>query len=381
MEVQIDGGVYTCCHSNNQQELGNLYQESLQDIWKGKNWQSIQKEFMSGNPKTLVHCSDCFYFEELNLESWRQSENSNWGHHMDEALRGDIKGPKSIALRISNLCNFSCRMCKPATSTGWFSDAKFLNPKGEYHRIESTPDGTSLLEQIDPFIDGLEHLQFLGGEPLMEKDHYLILETLLQRNPNIELTYDTNLSFLGLGKWDILKLWSGFRKINLSGSIDGFGPQGEYIRKGLKWQNFVEHWNIIRSEVPNAQMEMTFTLSIYNMLHVLDFIDEVIRLDMFAGHDPCHLMLSLVEEPRWQSLQALPLEVKKIVTERYRNYQHRDFGKIAHELDDAIRFMNGKDLSRLMSVFKNFKQRLDFIRNEEFQNIFPEEAQLLDMVE
>lgn len=379
MEVQIDGGVYNCCHSNHQQKLGNLHQETLQDIWEGKKWREVQNEFINGDPKQLAHCSDCFYFEELGLESWRQGENANWEHHISEALQGKIKTPKSIALRISNLCNFSCRMCKPATSTGWFSDALFLNPKGKYQRVESTPEGTSLLEQLDPFIDKLEHLSFIGGEPLMEKDHYLILEALLKRNPNIEISYDTNLSFLGLGKWDVLELWRGFRKINLSGSIDGFGPQGEYIRKGLEWKTFLNHWNKVRGEVPNAQMMMTFTLSIYNMLHVLDFIDEVIRLEMFSGQDPYHLMLSLVEEPHWQSLQALPLEAKKIVTERYQNYQHRDFGKIAHELDDAIRFMNGADESKLMSVFKNFNKRLDLIRNETFEQVFPEEAKLLGM--
>ncbi len=377
MEIQIDGGVYTCCHSTDFTQLGNLHQESLKDIWEGDKWQNTQNEFLNGDPKKIDHCKDCFYFEELGLESWRQSENSSWQHHIDAALKGEIKTPKSVAIRISNLCNFSCRMCKPSASTGWFSDAKFLNPKGKYQIVESTPSHTSILEQLEPFIDGLEHIQFVGGEPLMEKDHYLILEAMLERNPNIEITYDTNLSFLGLKDWDVLKLWRGFKKINLSGSIDGFGPQGEYIRKGLDWPLFLENWNKVRAEVPNAQMMMTFTLSIYNMFHVLDFIDEVIRLDLFKGHNPMNLMLSLVEEPRWQCLQALPQEVKKVVTDRYRNYPHRSFGKIAHELDDAIRFMNGRDQSSLMSVFKSFNKKLDLIRNENFEDIFPEEAKLL----
>ncbi len=379
MEIQIQGGVFTCCHSTNYKELGNLHHQSLKEIWEGDHWKAVQNEFLNGDPKSIEHCRDCFYFEELGLESWRQSENKSWGHHLEAALAGEIKTPKSVAIRISNLCNFSCRMCKPSASTGWFSDAKFLNPKGNYQRVESTPQNTSILEQLEPFIDGLEHIQFVGGEPLMEKDHYLILETMLKRNPNIEITYDTNLSFLGLGKWDVLELWKGFKKINLSGSIDGFGPKGEYIRKGLEWSRFLENWNRVRSELSNVQMMMTFTLSIYNMLHVLDFIDEVIRLDLFSGHDPHNLMLSLVEEPRWQSLQALPTEVKEVITKRYQNYSRRDFGKIAHELDDAIRFMNGKDESALMSVFRNFNTKVDLIRNEEFKQLFAEEAALLKL--
>lgn len=377
MEIQIQGGVYSCCHTNSPQPLGNLYQEDLKSIWEGQQTIDFQQAFLKGEARSLSHCQDCFYYEDLQAKSWRQIENENWNLLINDALTGKIKSPKSISIRFSNLCNFSCRTCRPSTSTGWFADAAFLNPRGEYKKVQSTPSSTTMLEQIDPFLDELIQVHFVGGEPLMEKEHYLILEALLDRNPDIEITYDTNLSLLKLGQWDVLELWKKFKKVNLSASIDGFGPQGEFIRKGLVWDDYLANWNRVKKECPHVRMMMNFTLSAYNMLHVLDFIDEVIEQDMYGFNDPNDLSITLVEEPEWQSLQVLPKEVKDIIEQRYNNFGSLNFGKVSEDLDNAIKYMHGADKSHLLPAFRQFNGKLDLIRSESFKKLFPEEARLL----
>ncbi len=379
MEIQTQGGVFSCCHSNNPQEIGHLYNESLEAVWSGDKLKKFKSAFLNKESLSLEHCHDCFYYESLDAKSWRQVENNNWNLDLKKALNNEVIMPKSLGIRFSNLCNFSCRTCRPSTSSGWFKDAAFLNPKGDYHKIESTPSTTSMLEQVMPFLDTLTHIYFAGGEPLLEKEHYLILEEIIKRGLDIELSYDTNLSVLGLKSWNAIELWKNFSKVNLSASIDGFGAKGEFIRKGLDWDLYLENWNLVKKECPSIRMMMNFTLSIYNMFHVLDFIDEVIRLDLYNNNDPSDLTISLVEEPSWQSLQALPLKAKEEVSRRYENYQNLSFGKVKDDLDIAVKYMMGADKSSLLSVFKNFNGKLDLIRAEEFVDLFKEEAIILDM--
>ena len=382
MEIQPNGKVYPCCHSNSPTEMGNLHDESLSSIWSGEKLASFQDAFRSGKPEVLPHCKDCLYYESLEAKSWREVENKNWSHLSSkvEQKEIDIDKPKSISIRFSNLCNFSCRTCRPSTSTGWFKDAKFLNPKGEYQKIVSAPTEKPLMSQIDPFLDTFHHVYFAGGEPLMEIEHYEILESLAKRNPNVELSYDTNLSILSLGKHSAIDLWRGFKKVNLSASVDGFGEQGEFIRKGLDWSLYLANWNKIKKELPHVRMMMNFTLSIYNVFHVLDFIDEVKRLELFADNDESDLTISLVEEPEWQSLQALPQHVKEIVKEKYLTYtKENNFGKVAHDLDIAIKYMFGEDKSKLIGQFKVFNTKIDLLRGESFLKLFPREAELLEI--
>ena len=377
MEIQIQGGVYTCCHTNSPKEVGNLHKQSLLEIWNSESLDEFKSKVLEGKTSDISHCQDCFYYEQLGAKSWREIENENWSLEIDQAIKNEITTPKSISIRFSNLCNFSCRTCRPSTSTGWFRDAKFLNPKGDYQKVKSTPESTTMLEQIKPFIGDLKQIHFVGGEPLMENEHYEILELLSKENSDVEITYDTNLSLLKLGEWDVIDLWNKFSKVNLSASIDGFGECGEFIRKGLDWNEYLSNWNRVKLEAPHVRLMMNFTLSMYNMFHILDFIDEMIRLGMYDGCDPRDFSITLVEEPHWQSLQCLPAEVKKVVEQRYLSYRHLHFGKVKDDLLNAIKYMKGSDDSQLLSTFRNFNTKLDLIRNESFRKLFSEEASLL----
>ena len=382
MEIQPNGNVYPCCHSNEPSTIGNLHKETIEEIWKGKELSSFQEAFHTGKPEVLPHCKDCLYYESLSAKSWRETENRNWSHHVEKAKNKtlEMSAPRSISIRFSNLCNFSCRTCRPSTSTAWFKDAKFLNPGGEYHKISSAPEKKPLLVQIEPFIENLEHVYFAGGEPLMEKEHYEILKILAERNPNVELSYDSNLSILELGEYKAIDLWKKFKKVNYSASIDGHGAQGEFIRKGLDWSVYLSNWNRIKKEAPHVRLMMNFTLSIYNMLHVLDFLEEVKNLDMYKGNDISDLTVSLVEEPEWQSLQALPEEVKLHVKNEYQNYVAKNkFGRIEQDLDTAVKYMFGEDKSKLIEQFRVFNTKLDFLRGESFKKLFPKEAKLLTL--
>ena len=115
------------------------------------------------------------------------------------------------------------------------------------------------------------------------------------------------------------------------------------------------------------------------MFHVLEFVEEVQRLGLFDDNDPNDLTISLVEEPRFLSLQSLPKGIKETVQDRYQAFINEcTFGKVARDLQAAIKFMNGQDTSSLFPSFLAYNKKLDFLRSETFDKLFVEEGQLFD---
>jgi radical SAM protein with 4Fe4S-binding SPASM domain len=380
LEIQPTGDVSVCCFSNQPTFLGNLHKQDLMEIWNSEGAQNIRHLFLNGQGTKNSHCQGCFKQEDLGMQSRRMRENENWQHHLESSLKsnGEILTPQSIAIRFSNLCNLACRTCKPATSTAWFQDAKFLNPKGKYFKLSSTPEGKSLTDQVKPLIKTLSHIYFSGGEPLLEQEHYQLLKLVADINPDINVTYDTNLTVLGLGDKSVFEHWPRLNRLFVSASCDGHGAKGEFIRRGFSWKTFLDNWKEVKLRAPNAHQHMNFTLGIYNSFSVLDFLDEVQKLGLFAQIE--NLDISLVEEPAWQSLPALPPEMKIEVEKRYLNYLDKNpHPHLIRKLKDAIAFMKGSDKSDLLPRFRSFTQKLDILRGEDFPTLFPEEARFLSI--
>ncbi|WP_081653293.1 twitch domain-containing radical SAM protein [Bacteriovorax sp. DB6_IX] len=365
--------MYLCCHSHSQVPIENLKESSFSEIWKSKEFQEIRDKVKSGRLSEVEHCRTCLEQENLGMRSWRQIENQNWKRRgYDQSLSFD--SPRSIAIRFSNTCNYSCRTCRPSTSTAWFSDAKLLNPQGTYQKIQSYNEGNPIPNQIEDLLPSLERIYFAGGEPLLERDHYRVLELALDVNPDIELSYDTNLSTFSFQDYNVFDFWKKFKNLRVSASVDGYGRKGEYIRKGFVWNEFLENWNMLKAEVPHARLAINFTLSIYNVLHVLEFVEKVKELKLFDENNPYDLNITYVDDLKWLSIKSLSKENKHKVREAYEDYMNsHQFGQVNQFLKDALSYMDSAT-DELESTFYSYTKRLDFIRNESFQEIFSSEC-------
>ncbi len=366
LEVQTNGDVTFCCHTNTQVVIGSLHESSLVELWKSKK----VEEFRNLNSKLRsIHCESCSHYENNKMKSWREIHNESWDTakplYAESFEESNLL--RSLGIRFSNTCNFSCRTCKPSTSTSWFSDAKFLNPNSVLKKISSTPKNKPLSSEIKPILNQLHHIYISGGEPLLEEDHFNLLTDIIELNPNLSLSYNTNLSTLFYKNRSILEKWSQIKKLFLNISIDGYGKQGEYIRKGLNWDTFVENFKQVSSSLPEAKISLAFTLSIYNSLHVLDFLDFV-KVELFENNYKDKIEITLVEDPSPMSLLNIPSNAKKIITNKYLEYiSNESCPTIIRCLKDAIQFMNSQNLDKV-TEFTQFNQKLDFIRNELFKN-------------
>jgi radical SAM protein with 4Fe4S-binding SPASM domain len=383
MSLQPNGDLQTCCHFDRKSPTGNLSNSSVEELWNSASLRSVREQMLAG--KMPSGCWECKELDKGGTESLRK--RSNWKylkHHWEVVKKTESDGslPKlnivSLNLRFSNKCNLRCRTCKPANSTGWYRDAKLLGHQDvPDDTVVAKPKGESFLEQIKPHLHTLESVHITGGEPLQIDEHYELLSLLLKEKlTHVHLDYNTNLSKLIYGKFDIIKLWKKFEKVSIDASLDGSEARGEYLRKNLSWSKAVANVRRIRTETPHVNLGVHATLSLMNALHLPDFHKYLVEEDLIPPH---RFVINPLMGPRIFRAQLLPSTLKSLVRSKYENHIENFIRPRLGEnsrLEDAFRralvFIMAQDQSKFIPEFLKSTIALDFIRNENFFEIFPE---------
>lgn len=235
----------------------------------GANIDSVRQAMKSG--ARAKECSSCWKLEDAGLTSERQLHNSALDFYLDkdlelieqDALKVGYE-TKIIKLATSNLCNGTCVTCGSQASSAWAS----LESKPIQYKIIPK----KLIDDID--VSKIVQLSFVGGEPLLEKQNFKILEDLIKvNNTNCFISIVTNGSVtLSDRQLDILK---HFSNLNICLSIDGIGPVFEYIRYPLNWQQLIEsikHFKSFAKYVSVSSMISNLNIFYYDQL--IDFFEE-----------------------------------------------------------------------------------------------------------
>jgi MoaA/NifB/PqqE/SkfB family radical SAM enzyme len=278
-------------------------------------------------------------------------------------------------VRFSNVCNLRCRSCSPELSSSWFEDGKLIG-YDPAQRVLSL-EGTSYLEHLETFLPHVEEIAFVGGEPLLMKEHYHILRRLLESGrTDVRLRYHTNFTKLALGKEDALELWKEFRNVWVFASVDGFGPKGELIRKGMSWETIRANKRALDRSCPHARFTVFYTLSALNILHLPDFLRELHRLPEFRGTD---LTINFLHEPKFLSPQIFPAAFKERVRARLEEFRKEAEGlPNLHTIQTALDFMSAESHEEELPRFLMMMRRMDEIRGENFLATFPELRPVLE---
>jgi radical SAM protein with 4Fe4S-binding SPASM domain len=387
-----DGDVSPCCYYDLQKPMGNWGKQELINIYNSDNWNQLRKEFLNGERPS--GCKKCWKEEDSNVVSMRQRFNEKYAKDTptdfisETNSDGSVKNVKlgTIDLTFNNLCNFSCRSCGPYLSTSWYSDSIKLN--GPNSKLSGVIDATVAQHRqsdLEYLIDGIAEdgeIHFSGGEPLMQKEHYDILNLLLAKNKTkVRIRYNTNLSTYGLGKQNVFDLLEKFDNVYILGSIDAIGEQGEYIRKGFDWKVALEWLDTAKKRLPNSGIGISTVYSIMNCYAAIDLCKYVFE-NQLAKNGGYHL--NMVHSPVYYRTCLLPKHMKEDVTEKINELlawieandelvRISDPSKLViGHWKNAINFMNSTDESNNLYKFFHVNNKLDTIRDESFEKVFPE---------
>ena len=378
-------GLFRPCPMWSGPPLGDARASPIDEVWNSPIMKALRLDMMSG--RSVAGCWRCYEAERLGFLSTRKRNSIELGHHCgrERLTAPDGTLPRLpvpfLDIRVSNACNLRCRICGPTQSSAWAADAEALGlPAGGGPTQRTYDDWNDLWRQLQPLLeDGIELIDFVGGEPLVTEEHYRILDFLIARKlTDVRLRYNTNFSTLRFQGRDVIGLWSRFDDVRVVASLDGSGRRGEYLRKGLRWDTVVANREEMLRRCPDVGFSISATFSIFNALHLPDFHREWVEKGYIARNE---FALNLLLAPAMYRMQVLPASLKQRVLESYQ--QHRGSflnadGPAARDFVAAERFLQEQDYSELLPGFMAMTRRLDRLRGEDCREVFPELASLFE---
>jgi hypothetical protein len=244
-------------------------------------------------------------------------------------------------------------------------------------RVEYTAgDEDAMLEQMLPHIPYLEQVYFAGGEPLIMKEHYFMLEKLIEHNKtDIRILYNTNFSELRFKDKHVFDYWKHFKNVSVGASLDASGTRAELMRKGTDWLQVEKNRERMMREVPHVDFYISATISAMNVLHVLAFHREWVKLGLIQPKD---FNINICQSPDWYRIDILPEDFKRnVVVPAYEEHiawlEPQDkLQRATNGFKSVLNFIMANDRSDQLERFREEIKKLDDIRNENFWNTFPE---------
>lgn len=393
MHAFPDGRAYPCCLADYWHPVGDLRKNTMAEVWNQEPYRNLRKNMVTETKSK--ECKKCYEQEQNGFFSMRNDANRNYGHHIGEIddTQADGTHPEFKIrywdVRFSNLCNFSCRSCGPIFSSNWYNDhVKLYNRVPDVlgrdmARVEyTTGNEDDMIAQMMPHIPHLEQVYFAGGEPLIMKEHYLLLEKLIEAGKtDVRIQYNTNFSELRFKDKHVFEYWKHFKNVSVGASLDASGARAELMRKGTDWAQAVDNRRRMQAEVPHVDFYVSATISAMNVLHVLDFHREWTELGLINAKD---FNINICQSPEWYRVDIFPEEFKQdVIVPAYERHiawlQPQDNLKRAtNGFRSTLNLLKGTDQSHIWPRFVEECAKLDQVRGEDFWTTFPELAGLRD---
>ena len=375
-----DGRAYPCCFAFDKLHVGNVNQNSMEEVFNGPKMKQMRLNMLSN--KKSRECVKCYDQEQSGFFSLRLSSNKHFGHNisMTENTKPDGTADFIIKywdIRFSNLCNMACRSCGTWFSSNWYEDHKKLTgaPPNHAKIMKAGRSSNDIWEQLLKQFDHVEQFYFAGGEPIIMEEHLRILKELDKRKMyHVRLIYNTNFSKSKFKGTDIFELWNKFDSVSIGASLDAMGPRAELMRKGTKWEETVANRKRMLEVCPQVDFYISATVGLSNCLHVTDFHKDWVEQGLIKPQD---FNFNLLQYPLWQRMDLLPMEEKEKVTAKYKEHMawlksQDHLTRASKGFESALDWMNKKDMSRHLPTFVGETRKYDKIRDENFTDVFPE---------
>ena len=385
-----NGSINLCCNSKVHDSLPTV-QDGVDDILNNPLHTKVRKEMLAGEQPD--ECNKCWTNEELDIRSYRQQQNLTYMKYFPRILIANKDGSSSSGVkffdvRFNNTCNLKCVMCSSDYSSSWAEDEKNLIPiiehtslkehfmhRHNHYNKESFKWGhdEEIVASIMSNASTIERLHFAGGEPLISKQHNILIKELIRLNiaSKLYLSYNTNGEFINE---ETLSLWSHFKKVKVFYSIDSIKDKNEYIRYPSKWNLHESRLDWLDKETPtNISWRLLSTISALNIAYIPEMADwklskkyKNIHNNILDGNlfHACPL-----EHPKYLASNVLPMDIKEIIKEKLFKFSNtRSYKKIATE---CINFMYSKDQEILLPELIEYLTGLDKLRGTNFRTAFP----------
>lgn len=325
VSIRSDGAVAPCCAWRNiNQDDRPVFDSS--DNWKVFNnniYEDLKKSWLPG-------CEECRIGEVTNGKSLRTYANS--------IFTAESSGIEYWDFKLNTTCNLTCKMCASHSSSAWARDvrANYKLLKNTVYaeglnkpRVWKQDDGLNI-EDLYPALLDAKYIKFTGGEPFLIPEVKKCLEFLVEAevSHNVHLQLITN-GTQTLDDWN--HLFSQFKHVVISISIEATGDLYEYIRQGASWKKVSE--NIVQFQ----RVKSNNTTVTINYLPMALNIDAEMSLKQWCDENNLQFFRSteVVSPAFMRPAAATDVTLKKeLIThlEMLDRIYNTDYKKVVHYL-------------------------------------------------
>lgn len=383
---------------------------------------TLRKQMLEG--VRLKECQYCWNVEDLPGEhiSDRTIKSSDpWAApHLQRIANGDSKtniNPTYVEVSFSNVCNFKCSYCSPVHSSQWVHEVEKHGPyeltgrqhnnldwykqnkEMPIHHNDYNPYVEAFWKWWPDLVKGLKVFRITGGEPLLDKNTFKVLDFLYDNpQPQLELYINTNacvpddLVDKYIEKQKALINENKIKKVKLYTSVDGHGKQAEYGRHGLNYNKWYANIDKIMTEIPRLEVTIMCTTNILSITSFDKLLQDILTLKLKhkifnVRNTPLVLDMSILNWPGHQCASILPEGYSDLLLSSLKYMQDNLFNTIPNhpwngfydfeiaKMERFIEFIKQKNESYTPTMLRDFYlfvNEHDKRRDTNFLETFPE---------
>ena len=368
LHVNERNTVKLCCFADDQ--IGTKQYNEDFDFDTDPDFQAVRERMLAG--ERIPHCKNCYQYEDGGSSSTRTRDSAEWFERLKWTDETDVK-PNLVYydIRNDNICNLSCRMCNPQSSSQIAKEYKKLNWTWFMGDTVQTNFGFNNVVNLDTVLS----IQVAGGEPSLMPEFRKFLERAIAAGrTDIAIRMNTNATNLNR---DYRELLGHFSNLDIICSIDGYDQVNRYIRWPADWSTLVE--NIKELHKITSRVAFNVTVSIWNISRLSELIE------FFEQKFPTsHVLLNQVMYPINQRPTTFPFkelaiaDLNKLTNSKF--YKD-DLGGFRSKVDYYIKEMQSSqlDLDALHNFF-TYNDNLDRVRNVKLADYIPELEQARSLI-
>ena len=387
-------------------------------------FKKVQREKMLSGERP-EECQYCWNIEDLPgkhiSDRTYKSTDLMWSTpYVDKVIKASHTeniAPTYLEVAFENTCNFKCAYCTPDISSKWMEEVKQYGPyntsskTGNLDWIKQEGRMPIPNREYNPYIEAfwkwwpelyenLETFRITGGEPLLSKNTWDILE-YVAKNPRKNFTLAIN-SNMDVPAEFIDRLIDYYKKISpnikafqIFTSCEATGDAANYIRFGMNYKRFMKNVERMLTET-DARINFMVTFNALSITTFENFLNDIWNLRVTFNEDDADnripMMISYLRWPKFMSATILPQELKEKYGNKYisfvrahaRNTSPSKAGRFYLEeidqIDRLCEFMAKEPdtINRDRRDFVIFFNEYDKRRKTNFNETFPELKDMKD---
>lgn len=394
IETTPIGTVRPCCIARDEitDDSGvafNLHSSTFDQIQNSQYMKDLRQQFLDNKRPTT--CGSCWNVEVAGHKSKRlQTLESVLAKQVNnQPWTTDPIQLRYIDLKLGNICNLKCRICGSFSSSQIASERLASLSSHDDNGFPITHDKKNMLEykmlrqgawpresnvfwdELEKVLGQIKKFDISGGEPFLIREHFDMLNTMVANG----YSHDTEIYYNSNGTIypdQAESIWKDFHSVNIALSLDDVGARYEYQRSNGIWSTILSNltkFKQLRSRHSNIGLEACCTISIYNVLYLVEILDwlHMQQLD--------YVNINFLHYHPMLSVANLPQAIKdQIINHLITANQNKNYEEISVVIDFMRQGNSRNDMIDTLAYMLYFDQ----LRSTNLSDSSPELAKMLN---